>query len=466
MRTRYEETLQYLWVQRRLGAKSDLTVIRALLRALGNPQRSFLSIHISGSKGKGSTAAFCASVLRAAGHRTGTYTSPHLFSYRERALVDGHPIPEETVADLVGTIRDTAGDLLERGEIDRLPTFFEITTAMAFSHFQREGVEVGVIEVGLGGRLDATNTIDAPVCCVTTLELEHAEILGPTVTDIAREESGIIHRDTRVVTGVQGGEGLVELERNVHRLGVPLWRLGREIQTRRIAFDRNSQVVDVRTPLHIHAGLRIPLLGAFQIRNAGVAVAALDLFVDATGRSIPESAFQRGLEKVRWPGRLERLSESPCFYVDAAHTQMSARALTESLLEIEAWASRDRNVVLFSCMRDKRVNEILQEISPLADTVVLTELFNDRAMPIQNMEAAAGGKFSRILVAPPLLQALTLALGAVHPGGYLLATGSTYLISEVEASVKGEEVEMPRLSDPMPVCTAPAGTVPGRERTE
>lgn len=465
MTKRYEEALRYLWGLRRLGAKSDLTVVQSVLRALGEPQRSFPSIHITGSKGKGSTAALCASVLRSAGYRTGLYTSPHLLSYRERANVDGELISEKSVVDCLDTVVRTATSLQASGEIDREPTFFEVTTAMAFLHFQREHVQVGVIEVGLGGRLDATNTIDAPVCAVTTLELEHTEILGPTLTDIAREKSGIFHPGTRAVTGVPPGEGLEELERRAYRLGVPLWRIGAEVRTERTSFDRNSQMIDVQTPLHLHEGLRIPLLGGFQVSNTGVAVAALDLFSEATGLKIPPKAYQQGLADAQWPGRLERLSERPCFYADAAHTQMSARALTESMLEIEPNSARQKNVVLFACLRDKRMSEILEEFARIADTIVLTELSNDRTMPLKEMEAAAKGRFSRILVVPNLPLALSLARSSVRPGGYLLTTGSTYLISEVEAAVKGIRVEEPRLSDPLPVPADGVGVAPGTTRS-
>ena len=463
MAPRYEDTLQYLWGLRRLGAKSDLTVIRAILASLGNPQRSFPSIHITGSKGKGSTAALCAAVLHTAGYRTGLYTSPHMLSYRERTVVDGVPIPKETVVDLVELVRETSASLLQAGTIDREPTFFEITTAVAFAHFKREHVQAGVIEVGLGGRLDATNTIDAPVCAITTLELEHTEILGPTLTDIAREKAGILHPGTRLVTGVDAGEGLQELERVASGLRVPTWRIGSEIRVERTRQDRESQVVDVQNPLRHHTGLRIPLLGGFQVLNAGVAVSALDRFAEATGLTIPEEAYHRGLAQTLWPGRLERLSEAPCFYADAAHTEMSARALTKSMLEIEPDAPRNRNVVLFSCLRDKRMGAILEEFSRLADTIVLTELRNDRAMPVKEMERAARGRFSRILVAPQIPQALELARAAVPSGGFLLATGSTYLISEVEAAVKGVSVEEPRLSDPLPTTASGAG-IAGRTR--
>ncbi len=455
MAVRYEEALRYLWGLRRLGAKSDLTVIQAILKDLGDPQRTFRSIHITGSKGKGSTAEMCASVLKAAGYRTGLYTSPHLLSYRERTVVDGKKIPKEKVAECVQSVRESADRLLATGKVDREPTFFEVTTAMAFTHFQREKVDAGVVEVGLGGRLDATNTLDSSVCAVTTLELEHTEILGPTLTHIAREKSGIFHKGARAVTGVTSGEGYEELARNAFRLGVPLWRLGKEVQADRTSFDRTSQTFDVHTPLHSHPGLKSPLLGSFQVDNAGVAVAALDLFSEATGLKIPEKAYRQGLAATVWPGRLERLSNRPPFYADAAHTVMSAQALAGALEEIEPEASPQENVLLFSCLKDKRMEEILATLSGLAATLVLTELKNDRAMPVKEMERVAKGLFQRILVAPQMSQAISLARSATGPHGYLLATGSTYLISEVEAVAQGVTVEEPGLSDPLPSPRGP-----------
>jgi len=460
----YEETLAYLWTLRRLGSRPGLDIVRALLKSLESPERSFRAIHVTGSKGKGSTAMYCASVLKAAGLKTGLYTSPHLLSYRERVLVDGKLISKKDVTEGVNEVRRVAERLLKQGRIDREPTFFEVTTAMAFRHFQKQRVDAAVVEVGLGGRLDATNTINAPVCVITTLELEHAEIIGPNLEDIAREKAGIMNRGAWAVTGVEAGRGLDIIRSEAFKLGVPLWQIGRDFSITNRTFDRDTQDIEVKTPIRTHSGLVIPMLGAFQARNAAVATAAIDLFGRATGTEIPEEAYVKGLASVTWHGRLERLDDDPLFYVDAAHTPESSREIALALQELEPGADPKESVILFSSLGDKHVSPIMDSLSVLSNTIILVPLRNERAMPLKEMELSARGHFQKIVIAQEVKDALALARAATGPEGFLLATGSTYLISEVISLVKGIPMENPNLSDPIPLKRENAA--PSDERTE
>lgn len=443
----YAETLDYLYGLKRLGTRPGLEVTTALLKALGDPQRTFKAVHVTGSKGKGSVAYLTAQALRGTGRRTGLYTSPHLLSYRERTVVDGAPIPRGAVVEGVGRVRKIAEKLLSQGAIDREPTFFEVTTAVAFDHFRASEVEVAAIEVGLGGRLDCTNVLKAPVCVVTTLELEHTEILGPTIQDIAREKAGILHPGAWAVTGAEPGPGFDELRRQAFHQGVPLWQLGAEVRITRREVDRDGQVLDVSTPLRVHHGIKVPLLGLFQAHNVAVTLAALDLFGRVLGSPIPPETIQQAFAGAHWPGRLERLATEPRFYLDAAHTPESAQALVSSLREVEPEASPEESVLLFSCLEDKRSGEILRTLSEVAATVVLVQLASERAQPVATLARQARGLYQRVLAVPSMAQALALAKLSVGTRGVLLATGGVYLAGEVLSAQTGAVPEGPDLSD-------------------
>lgn len=446
----FQEALSYLWGLKRLGTRPGPEVTAAVLHELGDPHRSFRAIHITGSKGKGSTAAICASVLQASGRRTGLYTSPHLLSFRERARVDGEmATPEELVSGLA-RVREAIRKVERRGLLDRDPTFFEVTTAWAFDLFGQRKVEVAAIEVGLGGRLDSTNVLQAPVTVVTTLELEHTELLGPTLEDIAREKAGIFHRGAWGATGAAPGPGLDELKRQAFRLGTPLWELGKEIRLLGDEpVDGKEQRLEVETPLGHLRDLRLPLLGAFQARNASIAVAALQLFTRATGLAIGEEAFRAGLASTRWPGRLERLGDRPPFYVDAAHTPESAHEVVSALHALHPRALPENSVILFSCLADKKAQRMLQELSQLGQQAVIFGLPAERAMPIKELSLAARPCFSKVVIARTFPEALTLARASVGEDGLLLAVGGVYLAGAVLSEVHGIAPEGPDLSDPV-----------------
>ena len=446
----FQEALSYLWGLKRLGTRPGPETTAAVLKALGDPHRSFRAIHITGSKGKGSTAAMCAAVLQEAGYRTGLYTSPHLLSFRERARVDGEmATPEDLVVGLQ-RVRDAVAKVRRKGLLDRDPTFFEVTTAWAFDLFHRRGVEVAAIEVGLGGRLDSTNVLQAPVAVVTTLELEHTELLGPTLQDVAREKSGIFHPKAWGVTGASQGPGLEELRHQAFRQGVPLWELGREVRLLPSgAGDDRGQIVSIETPGGRFEDLRLPLLGAFQARNAALAVAALQLFSRGTGLSVPPEAVRRGLARTRWPGRLERVGGRPPTYVDAAHTPESTSEVVAALRALHPQVLPEESTILFSCLADKHVREMLAELSVLAHQAVVFPLSTERALPIKDLNIAARAAFSKVIVAPDAKEALAMARATVGDRGLLLAVGGVYLAGAVLSDMRGIPPEGPDLSDPV-----------------
>ncbi len=458
----YDEALQYLWGLKRLGVRPGPELTEAVLKALGDPHRKFRAVHVTGSKGKGSVSAMVAAVLTAAGYRTGLYTSPHLLTYRERAQVDGALATPKEVVEGLSRVRSALEKLARSGRLSREATFFEVTTAWAFDLFARRKVDVAVVEVGLGGRLDATNVLGAPVNVITSLELEHTEILGPTLTDIAREKSGILHRGAWAVTGVSEGEGFAELRRQALKLGVPLWVLGREIRidSRQVGPDR--QTLDVTTPEGKHRGLSLPLLGTFQARNAALAVASLDLFRRVGKLAVPEAAYLRGLGAVRWPGRLQRLGEDPPFYLDATHTPESAREVTLSVKELHPGSDPAASVVVFSCLEDKRAGETLEALRPLAETALVFPLRSDRAAPLERLRKEAHPRFPRVMALPSVSEALEWGRRLVRPGGLLLAAGGVYLAGAVLEQVGSSPHEGPDLADPARWVPTPAPS--GRRR--
>ena len=445
-REKYRSTLERLFQRRRFGLRPGLEVTRALLDALGNPERSLPAVHITGSKGKGSVAAMVHAILTAHGLRVGLFTSPHLTSYRERIRVDGHQIPPSAIVEGVERIDARAGALLRTGAIDREPTFFEVTTVLALDWFRRQAVDALVVEVGIGGRLDATNVLDARVGVVTTVELEHTEVLGPTLGSIAREKAGILHPGMKGVVGELPEEARTVVENEAARLAVPLWHLGADVAF----FDReltdSGQSMGLRAPGHSVTGVRLPLLGRFQAGNAALALGAAALFLPATGGSLREEAVRAGLGGLRWPGRLERVARRPAVYYDVAHTPESARAVAQSLVELAPFADPAESALVFGCLRGKDVPRILDAFAPLVRTVVLVPVRSERGLPPAEVKPLTVGRFSRVVVAGSAGDGVRRARATAGRDGFVVVAGSDYLVGELLLGRRGSRE--PDLSDP------------------
>ena len=367
----YRATLDALFARRRFGIRPGLEVVGAILAEHGHPERAFPSVHLTGSKGKGSTAAFVEAVLRGHGLRTALFTSPHLASYRERIQVDRIAIDPGAVVKGVARVDATATRLQEAGRIDRAPTFFEVTTVLAFDWFAQRQVDAAVVEVGLGGRLDSTNVLDSRVGVITTIELEHTDLLGATVEAIAGEKSGILHPGMTGVVGRLPPGAASVVESAADRAGVPLWHLGREVTFGHRSLSERGQRLDVELPAMTVEDLRLPLWGTFQAENVTLALAASVRFLTAVGRPFSATAARRGLAEVRWPGRLDRVARRPDLYYDVAHTPESARAVAESLGELRPLADPEESAVVFGSLRGKEIDRILDALSPLARTLVV-----------------------------------------------------------------------------------------------
>jgi len=428
----YREAIEYLhsltdYEKRRIERYSpetlDLSRIERLLGLLGDPHRAYPTVHIAGTKGKGSTAAMVESVLRAAGYRTGLYTSPHLHTFRERIRVCGEPISKERVVSLVEQLRPL---------IEQVPktTTFEAITAMAFAYFARQQVQVLVAEVGLGGRLDATNVLSPEVAVITSLSLDHTYLLGETLPEIAREKVGIVKRGVPVVSAPQRPEAMAVIEEVCLARQAPLVVAGRDWTWRPGHFDLEGQSFTVRPAGNggddLAGDYWIPLLGRHQLENCVTALAALYVLRER-GFDLPHSAVAAGLAEVEWPGRMEVLSRNPPVVADCAHNPYSAQVLRKGL---EEWFPHRRWVLVFGASVDKDSAGMLRALLPISDCVIVTRSEHPRAsapVELADVVASVGGGAE---VAVNVPKALRRALAAMGPEHGLLLTGSIFLVAE------------------------------------
>lgn len=399
----------------------DLSRVEYLLHELGDPHLGRLTVHLAGTKGKGSTAAMIASVLQAAGYRTGLFTSPHLCDFRERIRVDGVAISEDAFAHAVEEVREAADRYHQDPKYGRLTTF-ELTAAAAFLHFRNQGATAQVLEAGLGGRLDATNVIPAPeVAVITPLSYDHMDVLGHTLAAIAGEKAGIIKPGGAVVMAIQEPEAGAVIARRCYEIGATLTDAGRRARLQRTAFDLEGQSFHLTTAKASY-DLHIPLLGAFQIENATVAVAAYEI-LRSQGIPLRREHLEQGLAQARWPGRLQLVRHEPLVVLDGAHNGASAHRLREALTTD---VPHKRLTLVFGASQDKDLSAIAAEIGPIASEVVATRADSPRS----TKPAAIAKAFGTKVTAPSVKEALDLALSKAQPNELVCVTGSLYVVGE------------------------------------
>ncbi len=400
----------------------NLERIEHLMRALGNPHTRFAAVHVAGSKGKGSTAAAIAAALRHAGLRPGLYTSPHLHTFRERIQVDGHLIPPERWAAIVERLQSLVDTLPVR------PHTFDLLTAIAFQYFAEENVPLAVVEVGLGGRLDSTNIVRPAVCAITTLDLEHTTILGPTLRHIAREKGGIIKPHVPVIVAPQPPEAIEVLETMADDHRAPFILMGDAWQYRvRDAFPHGIYV-DVIGPDVTYEDVFVSLRGRHQGVNAAVAIAVLHTLAQQ-GWPIREAHIRAGLATVRWPARLEILQERPVLLLDAAHTLKSMRLLVDN---VDRWFAGRRVHAVFGVSEDKPVAELLDILWDRVETLVITRSEHPRAASpdyiLHHLPDTAGPD---VRVCARVEEALAEALALANPDDVICVCGSIFLAAAV-----------------------------------
>lgn len=420
----------------------DLTRMEALLGRLGSPQNQVPAVHIAGTKGKGSTAALCDSALHAAGLSTGFYSSPHLHTYRERIRRDSEPISQEGFAALVEGLWPLHEELKSDSVVGPL-TLFEFLTGMAFQCFAQDRTDVQVIEVGLGGRLDATNVLDAGVCVITSISLDHMAILGNTIGEIAAEKAGIIKPGSTVVIAPQASEALSPILAACQEKEAAPILVGRDVTWEEGRTGTDGQRFKVRGR-NGEYDLYMPLLGAHQLENAALAVAALEA-LGSQGIDVSAKAMEVGFENVSWPCRMEVLSRSPLLVADGAHNVYSIESLLKSLPDYLAY---DRLILVVGFSRDKNVEGMARALGEKADIIVATASRHPRSMQAVEVAGLFPETGKPVLASTPA-DALRLAMEVAGKKDLVLAIGSLFLAAEVREAALGIEPEIyPELTKP------------------
>jgi dihydrofolate synthase/folylpolyglutamate synthase len=462
--------------------KFDLAHMRTLAAALGDPQATFPSLLVAGTNGKGSTAATLASILTAAGYRTGLYTSPHLIRVNERIRVDGVQIPDEDFARLYFQVDETARRLVEAGDLPHPPSFFEVLTALAFLYFAGNGpgltgkasgearpVDIAVLEVGLGGRLDATNIVDPLLSIITDIALDHQDYLGDTIAEITREKAGILRRNGTLITLPQhpeANQAIGEAAADLHLRAIsaasfiphlPPRSSQHPIPDKTVSTERGGSSPLPRNrytvtldgePLEVDS----PLYGQHQQRNIALAIAAANELSHRSSYKfspneptrnygsykITNAAIEAGIRDTQWPGRLELLtfSEGPNLLLDVAHNPAGAWTLRAAIAQLPEAQPR---TLIFSCLRDKNLKEMSQVLFPLFDSsadrpydhILFAPIDNPRAAVLEELLAAAHALYIPAHAAPDLAAALAEARAVTPPHGLIIATGSVYLVGEI-----------------------------------
>jgi len=427
---KYQETLDYLYsyidfslqkASRYSPERFELGRMRDFMASMGDPQNEYRILHIAGTKGKGSVAALCASALQESGLKVGLYTSPHLEDYAERIQVDGIPIRHDDLIALVDEIKPNIASIPEI-------TTFEITTGLAYLYFARCKADVAVIEVGLGGRLDATNICQPDVTVITSISYDHTYLLGETLAEIAAEKGGIIKPGIPVVIAPQAAEARAAISRIAVEKAAPIIEIGVDYQYLPLAKSLSGQSLEVWTAVESEPGLSrvqlsIPLLGAHQVVNAATAYAAL-MVAKATGIHVTDRGIQQGFQSVQWLGRFEILRQDPPLIIDSAHNRDSAQKLYNVL---EDYFPGQKIVLVFGASEDKDIPGMLTELLPAVHQVVMTKSTHPRAAEPDDLVAIAGQLNCTAIASSSVEQALIEAERLAGGTRIILVCGSIFV---------------------------------------
>lgn len=431
----YKQSISYLYGlgHEVLAAKFGLENTELLLEKLGHPERSFRSIIVAGTNGKGSVAAMIESIARHAGHRSALYSSPHLVRIQERMRVCGAEISEADFARLASDVRAASEALVSAGKLAALPTFFEQVTAIAMLHFREQAVDLAVLEVGLGGRLDSTNAVERILSVVTSIDFDHQNYLGNTITEIAGEKAAIIKHGARAVIGRQQYDAAANvlmrrcLEENVLPVFANQPANVEAVEFGRVAFDYESSQSNYS---RIILGLR----GRHQADNAAAAIEAAELLTEL-GITIPREAIIKGLRQVVWPGRLELIEDRPPILLDGAHNPAGARALRAFLDEF--W--RGPLTLVFGAMGDKDIDAMAAALFSIARTIVLTRVGDGRAANNARLGKPALGSSSNVIFTETVKQALSWARSVTPPDSLICVAGSLHLVGAIKKLIEEED---------------------------
>ena len=429
--TNYAKALEYLYsfvdfsLQKVITyspARFRLERMQALVASIGNPQAAYPVIHVAGTKGKGSVSAFCASALCQAGYKVGLYTSPHLDDYAERIQINNQFIAHSQLVELVEDIKPFVAAIPEL-------TTFEITTALAFMFFARQKVDAAIIEVGLGGRLDATNVVIPEVSVITSISYDHTYLLGDSLAQIAGEKAGIIKPGVTVVVSPQEEEARQVIEQVAHDRGSPLLQVGKDVQFRQLSHSLDGQTLrvwSVEQGKRSMIKLSIPLLGPHQVVNAATAYAALQIFISRS-HGLPTRAIKAGFSHTFWPGRFEIVQKSPPVVLDCAHNRDSALKLR---LTLEENFPGIPVVLIFGASEDKDISGMLAELMPVVKELYLVKSFHPRAIEPGKLAEMAKPYDRPIQITDHIPEALEKAIRDSRVKGLVLVTGSIFVVAE------------------------------------
>jgi dihydrofolate synthase/folylpolyglutamate synthase len=431
----YLESVNYLHAlgHEVLAAKYGLESIRLLLERLGRPDRSFKTILVAGTNGKGSTAAMIESIARVAGHKTALFTSPHLVRIEERLKFCGEEILPADFARFASKVRAASESLVLDGRLEALPTFFEQVTAIALCYFEHRQAELAILEIGLGGRLDATNAVEPIASVITSIDFDHQSILGNTIEEIAAEKAAVIKPGARPVIGRQSFEGASEvlMRRCIEVSELPVF--ANEPQNVGLN-DFGCLAFDYESSQTQYSRIMLGLRGRHQAANAAAAIEAIEV-ISALGFGIPRDAIIKGLRDVRWPGRLEMADTDPALLLDGAHNRAGARSLRAYLDEF--WSGPI--TLVFGAMNDKDIDGMAAELFGAAKTIVLTRVGDRRSAGHTQLGGAALGSTRNVIFTENARQALSWARSVTPPDGLICVAGSLYLVGEVKRLLEEDD---------------------------
>jgi dihydrofolate synthase/folylpolyglutamate synthase len=421
----YENAIEYLYNLKIYGMSLGLERIEFILKSLGSPQQNMKAIHVAGTNGKGSVCAMISSVLQKSGYKVGLFTSPHLLKFEERIRIDGIPISQEDLLSLVERIKPISESMVKEHGFEH-PTFFETACAMALYHFFREKVDYTVLEVGLGGRLDATNIITPLISVITSVSLDHTHVLGNTLEEVAREKAGIIKEGVPVIIGVEQREILKLMEDISIERNSPYYSTQNNGSHTLLESNSDHQRFEVTVNGRTYADLCINLVGYHQVKNAHIAVMTLDLLKEQ-GISISEENIKRGIEETKWPGRLEIVQRDPIVIFDCAHNPHGMKALSYALKRL---FDSNKKTLVMGIMRDKDIPGIVNEACGFADNIIITKPKFERAAETDTIVKEVKRFFVEFQVIPDVAQALDHAITNAQKDDVICIAGSIFNVGE------------------------------------